>query len=86
MRASTLTVNYTENLAKGPAFSGIALSTATGGVPVTVKISGKSLSVKPVAAMAASKQHTLTIPAGALLDVAGNPGPAFTLTFTTGAK
>lgn len=80
-----IAVNFSENIQKGKAFSGITLKSASGSeVAVGVSISGTVLSIKPTANLAYNTRYTVTIPAGAVQDLAGNAlAQQYTFSFTT---
>jgi hypothetical protein len=67
--------------------SGITLAPAAGGsaVPVTITVSGSTVTLTPTAPLAASTTYRITVPT-TVTDTAGNPlASTFTSTFTTAA-
>jgi len=78
-------VTFTEEVVKGNAFAAIVLKNAEGKeLGTKVEISGSNLTIKPDAPLGFSTKYTVTIPAGAVKDAAGNPlKEAYTFSFTT---
>ncbi|NHM26454.1 PKD domain-containing protein [Desulfofundulus sp. TPOSR] len=82
-----ITVTFSKDVQPGPAYDSITLKNAAGGaVSVTKNIGGRVLTIKPNASLACSTTYTVTIPAGAVQDAAGN-GLAgdYAFSFTTAA-
>lgn len=86
--ASSLVITFSEQVIPGAGFTnGILLKKGATVVPVSKVLSGKTLTIKPTAAMTKNSTYTLTIPANAVKDGAGNSLPAlYTTSFRTGAK
>jgi len=78
-------VTFTEEVVKGNAFAAIVLKNAEGKeLGTKVEISGSDLTIKSDAPLGFSTKYTVTIPAGAVKDAAGNPlKEAYTFSFTT---
>jgi len=78
-------VTFTEEVVKGNAFAAIVLKNAEGKeLGTKVEISGSALTIKSDAPLGFSTKYTVTIPAGAVNDAAGNPlKVAYTFSFTT---
>jgi len=78
-------VIFNEDIVEGDAFADIVLKNAEGKeISTKVEISGSDLTIKPDAPLGFSTKYTVTIPAGAVKDVAGNPlKEAYTFSFTT---
>ncbi|WP_107689214.1 S-layer homology domain-containing protein [Coprothermobacter proteolyticus] len=78
-------VTFTEEVVKGNAFAAIVLKNAEGKeLGTKVEISGSDLTIKSDAPLGFSTKYTVTIPAGAVNDAAGNPlKVAYTFSFTT---
>jgi methionine-rich copper-binding protein CopC len=83
----SVSVTFSEDVQDGPAYGSISVKDAAGKVvPVTKSIAGKVLGIKPNADLAYGTKYTVTIPAGAVKDLAGNAlSSGFTLSFTTQA-
>jgi len=80
-----ITVTFSENVQAGSAYDAIAVKDAAG-MPVSVdkSISGAVLSLKPSQNLAYDTRYTVTVPAGAVKDLAGNAlAQACTFSFTT---
>lgn len=84
----TLTVTFSEDVQEGPAYGSISVKDASGNaVAVTKSIAGKVLTIRPNADLAYSTKYTVTIPAGAVKDVAGNElAKAYVFSFTTAVQ
>lgn len=83
-----VTVTFTEDAQEGSQYAGISLVDRQNN-PVTLQksISGKVLALKPAADLAYYKTYTVTIPAGAVKDGAGNElAQACVFSFTTAAQ
>ncbi len=82
-----ITVTFGEDVLAGGAYDGISLKDAAGGaVAVTKSIAGKVLSIRPNASLAYGAKYTVTIPASAVKDLAGNAlAQGYTFSFTTQA-
>ena len=82
--SSSVVLTFSENIVQGSAFSGITLKKGTSTVSTTKTISGNKLTIKPSSSMSSATTYTVTVPAGAVKDAAGNPNAAlFTYTFKT---
>jgi hypothetical protein len=79
----TITLTMSENITAGTAYGSITLKRGNSSVALTKTITGAKLALKPTAILARNSSYTLTVPAGALKDLAGNPNAAYTLTFTS---
>ncbi len=84
----TLTVTFSEDVEAGDAYAGIAVKNAAGvAVDVNRSISGNVLNLDPKANLAYSTVYTVTIPASAVKDKAGNAlAKEFVFSFTTRAS
>ncbi|WP_027718814.1 Ig-like domain-containing protein, partial [Desulfovirgula thermocuniculi] len=85
---ATITVTFTEDVQEGPQYAGISLVDEQNN-PVTLQksISGRVLTLKPASDLAYYKRYTVTIPAGAVKDLAGNElAQPCVFSFTTAAK
>ena len=75
--SAKITITFNQNVQAGPTFSDISVSSYNGtftdysGSLVTT-ISGNTLTINPVAGLTPSSIYTVTIPAGAVSDSAGN--------------
>jgi len=78
-------VIFNEDIVEGDAFADIVLKNAEGKeISTKVEISDSDLTIRPNARLEYSTKYTVTIPAGAVKDVAGNPlKEAYTFSFTT---
>ena len=84
-RNKTITINFNEAIRAGANYNKIVLKSSKGTViTITKTISGKTLIIKPSKALAANTRYTLTLYTGSIIDLAGNPQAAKTITFTTG--
>lgn len=84
----TVTVTFNANVAPGDNYGGIALTKAGGdSVEIDKSISGRVLTIDPTANLAYSTEYTVTIPAGAVKDLAGNAlAQEFAFSFTTRSR
>ncbi|WP_221040204.1 S-layer homology domain-containing protein [Gelria sp. Kuro-4] len=82
-----ITVTFSEDVQEGASFGQIALKDAADTtVECNVTLSGKVLTIDPNADLDYSTIYTVTIPAGAVKDLAGNDLEAeYTFSFTTAA-
>ncbi|MCR4435355.1 MAG: S-layer homology domain-containing protein [Clostridiales bacterium] len=79
--SKTVTVTFSEPILKGANFTGISINN---GITATRSIAGKVLTLVPSAGLAYDTTYTVTIPAGAVEDYAGNAlAAAYTFSFTT---
>jgi len=86
-RNKTITVTFSEEVQAGDGGQGIALKdTAGNSVEITTSFSGSSLTIDPVNDLAYSVTYTVTIPAGAVRDAAGNSSEAYSFSFTTESR
>ncbi len=85
--SKTISVTFDEDVQAGNAYNGISVKDASGNtVAVAKSIAGKVLSLKPNASLAYNTKYTVTIPAGAVKDLAGNAlVQDYTFSFTTQA-
>lgn len=81
----TVTVTFSEDVQAGSEYEGISLKDASGkAVAVTKSIAGKVLSIDPNSTLAYSTKYTVTVPASAVKDLAGNAlAQDYTFSFTT---
>jgi Big-like domain-containing protein/GON domain-containing protein len=85
-RAASVVVIFREGVAPGSAFSGIALTRGATPVPASSTLSGSTLTLTPSTRMTSNTSYAVTVPAGAVVDIAGNPIAApYTFTFRTGS-
>ncbi|ACX51295.1 S-layer domain protein [Ammonifex degensii KC4] len=85
---ATITVTFTEDVQEGPQYAGISLVDEQS-KPVTLQksISGKVLTLKPASDLDYYKRYTVTIPVGAVKDLAGNElAQTYVFSFTTAAQ
>ncbi|MDD3652584.1 MAG: Ig-like domain-containing protein [Desulfotomaculaceae bacterium] len=82
----TVAITFSEDIVAGDAYGQISLKDAgNNSVAITKSISGNVLSINPDANLGYSSIYTVTVPAGAVEDAAGNGlAGAYTLSFTTG--
>lgn len=82
---SDISVNFNENIQESEAAKNITLKDAKGNsVNISFKVNGKNLTVMSESQLQASTKYTLTIPANAAKDYAGNPlKEKYILKFTT---
>ncbi len=79
-----ITVNFSEKVAQGSNFAAITLKTGTTSVLASVSLNATNLTIAPSANLNNDTMYTVTVPAGAINDIAGNPlAGAFTFSFTT---
>ena len=69
---STITINYNENIYPGTNFEAIILKTGDIPVPVSIDISGKSLTIVPREKLSPATAYVLTLPFGSVIDISGN--------------
>ena len=81
--SSSIVLTFGETIAQGSAFSSITLKKGTSTISSTKTISGNKLTIKPSSSLGAATTYTVTVPAGALQDVAGNLNAAYSYTFKT---
>ncbi|RKO67780.1 Ig-like domain-containing protein [Desulfofundulus salinus] len=83
--STSVTVTFSEDVNAGAAYDGIELKDAEGNtVAVTRSIESKVLTIKPDVNLDYSTTYTVTIPAGAVQDAAGNGlAEEYTFSFTT---
>lgn len=81
----TITVILSENIVQGDNFNSITLKAGESVVDaVYSSISGATLTIDPAASLSFSTGYTITVPAGAVKDAAGNPTASdYTFSFTT---
>lgn len=84
----TITITFTEDVQEGPQYAGISLvDDQNNAVTLQKSISGRVLTLKPVSGLAYYKRYTVTIPAGAVKDAAGNElAQQCVFSFTTAAQ
>jgi len=76
---ASFTVNFNESIVAGSAFNNITVN----GQPLTATISGTNGLVLSGAALVNGTTYTVSLPAGAITDAAGNPMAAYSFSFTT---
>lgn len=81
--SSSVVLTFGENILQGSAFANITLKKGTSTVSSTKTISGNKLTIKPSSSLSSASTYTVTIPAGAVKDSAGNTNAASTYTFKT---
>lgn len=84
---TAVTVRFNEEVREGGSYGGISVKDNRGNaVPFTVSFSGGTLTLKPVTRFSHGTAYAVTVPAGAVRDIAGNLlAAAYTFTFTTNA-
>jgi methionine-rich copper-binding protein CopC len=84
----TITVTFTEDVQEGPQFANISLvDEQNNTITLQKSISGRVLTLKPASDLAYYKRYTVTIPAGAVKDAAGNElAQQCVFSFTTAAQ
>ncbi|HEY5974437.1 MAG TPA: HYR domain-containing protein [Geobacteraceae bacterium] len=81
---TAITVTFDEQVQSGPNFSGIVLKKGKNSVTATVTMSGNLVTITPVSPLNKGTIYTVTMPAGAVKDTAGNPSATATnFGFTT---
>lgn len=82
---TTMSVTFSEPVVQGDRFAEVALVEEGGtAVQATVSLSGATLIVDPASDLKPGARYTLTVPAGAVKDAAGNAlEQAYILSFTT---
>jgi len=83
-RNKVITVTFNENIKAGSNFWIELVSSSGKSVTITKSISGKVLTIKHSALLAANTKYYLKIHTGAVTDLAGNPVKSNTISFTTG--
>ncbi|MBE0595946.1 MAG: M6 family metalloprotease domain-containing protein [Desulfuromonadales bacterium] len=79
----TIFVNFNEEVKTGPFFSSISVVSG-GTVPTATSIAGRTLAIDPQVLLNKATTYTVTVPAGAVTDLAGNAlASSFSFTFTT---
>jgi len=73
---AAITVSFSEDVQQGPAFGAVSISGPSGAVAFTPSISGSTLTLAPSAHLAPAASYTVTVPAGAVQDMAGNALPS----------
>jgi len=76
-------VVYSDAIQAGTNFADITLSTINGAVGIQSTISGNTLTITPLANLAAGTKYTLNIPNDAIEDLTSNPAASYTTSFTT---
>ncbi|MDN5344483.1 MAG: hypothetical protein PWQ18_594 [Clostridia bacterium] len=81
----TITLNFSETVQQGSSFSGVTLKDSSNTVVDFVyNLSGSILTINPVANLSNSVAYTVYLPAGAVIDQAGNPlATSYSFSFTT---
>ncbi|HYS42790.1 MAG TPA: Ig-like domain-containing protein, partial [Geobacteraceae bacterium] len=75
---------FTDNVQAGTSYGSIALKKANSAVSITVTVNGSVLNITPISDLSRNTKYTVTIPAGAVMDMAGNAlTTASTISFTT---
>lgn len=82
---TAVTVRFNEEVREGGSYGGISVKDNRGNaVPFTVSLSGGTLTLKPLTRLSYGTAYTVTVPGGAVQDIAGNVlAVAYTFTFTT---
>jgi methionine-rich copper-binding protein CopC len=86
--SKTITVTFNKSIFEGTSFNDVTVKvTALEGGQVSAQktISGSTLTIDPAENLASDTGYTVTIPAGAVQDQAGNPSKEKTFAFTTGS-
>jgi methionine-rich copper-binding protein CopC len=85
--SSTVAINFSEAIAKGSNFASITIKKGSTAIKVVCSISGNKLTINPSNALSKKTSYTVTIPAKAIKDAAGNQFAAsYSFSFTTGSK
>jgi subtilisin family serine protease len=71
--AKTLRITFSESVLAGGTFAGVVLTGPAGEVACTKTLAGTVLSLDPVSSLGYLTDYTVAIPAGAVVDAAGNP-------------
>ncbi len=82
---TNITVTFSESVTKGVYFDDITITSGGTTVSYTYGLSGDTLTLDPDSNLAYNTTYTVTIPAGAVQDAAGNPSEAYSFSFTTQA-
>jgi hypothetical protein len=69
----TISVTFGEAIQAGSAFAGITIMNGSMRISFTPSISGNVLTLDPAANLPRNSQITVTLPSGAVKDMAGNP-------------
>ncbi|MHB8842377.1 MAG: S8 family serine peptidase [Candidatus Aquicultor sp.] len=78
-----ITLTFSDNVSAGAAFDGIAVLDRSGSVAINKSLSGTTLVITPLSDLAYESTVTVSIPTGAVVDVAGNGNAAYDLYFFT---
>ena len=81
--SASVIITFSENILQGSAFSNITLKKGSSTVSSTKTISGNKLTIKPSNSMSSSTTYTVTIPASAVKDSAGNIVAQYSFSFKT---
>lgn len=85
--SSSVAVNFNEAIAKGSKFASISLKKGNTAVKISSSISSGKLTIKPASVLKNNTTYTVTIPAQAVKDAAGNLMSApYSITFKTGSR
>ena len=84
--ASSITIIFSEDISTGGAFAGVALMRGLTKVATLNTVSGNTVTIKPVKLLGKMATYTVTVPAGAVIDAAGNNSAASSFSFTTGRR
>ncbi|NPV93542.1 MAG: hypothetical protein HPY50_22525 [Firmicutes bacterium] len=83
---STIAITFDENISPGIFFDDLVIKTYKSGMPFTYTIAGDTLTLTPNFTLSYSMTYSVTIPAGAVKDAAGNPNKyIYGFSFTTEA-
>jgi sugar lactone lactonase YvrE len=69
---SAVTITFDEQVQNGPNFGGIYLKKGKNSVTATITISGNVVTITPASSLNKGTFYTVTVPAGAVRDAAGN--------------
>ncbi|MGC7846927.1 Ig-like domain-containing protein [Desulforudis sp. 1088] len=85
--SQTVSVTFSEPIVQGTSFDGISLTDSLGtAVSYSASVSGSSLTIDPISDLVYSTTYTVTVPAGAVNDAAGNAlASEYSFSFTTGS-
>jgi hypothetical protein len=87
LTSSSATVSFNEPISKGSKFTSITLKKGNTAVKIITSISGNKLTIKPASALSKNSIYTITMPAQAIKDSAGNQLSApYSMTFKTGSR
>ena len=86
-RTAVITVTYSEDVWADVAFANVTLTYVRGSrtynIPLSPTFSGRQVTLRPTTSLAAATLHTVTLPAGAVRDVAGLRSATDAFSFST---